>query len=344
MKRITFLIILIPILLLANMIPTLVINEVYVPENDMWCLELKTAILENLDSLYIKTKSDSAFFLTGLEFDSSGIILVDTSSMQDSLNIDKNGDRIAIMYYEMTGVFGASLYFGQEEKYKAPGSGQSLCRDQYADGEVYLDNSPSLGFGNDTLDACCTISGFAKDSTDNPIDSVKLCLNKYYFEFYFPTCRSTAYITTDGSFELRSLAFAFLSVLELTKNQYDTTKIDSLDLSPDSTYDLGTITLKRTQGALPEDQKDFNQFNLSQNYPNPFARETKIVFTLPAELPTLLELYDIQGQKVKTLIKGTISRGKHEITLDGTSLSNGVYIYKLRAGRYSDSKKLIITK
>ena len=72
---------------------------------------------------------------------------------------------------------------------------------------------------------------------------------------------------------------------------------------------------------------------------------SKIVFTLPAQLPTLLEIYNSQGQKVKTLTKGIVPRGKHEVLFDGTNLSSGVYIYKLRAGRhYSDSKKLILTK
>ena len=83
---------------------------------------------------------------------------------------------------------------------------------------------------------------------------------------------------------------------------------------------------------------------LYQNYPNPFIGETKIVFTLPSTLPTLLEIYNSQGQKIKTLVKGTISKGQHEVMLDAADLNSGVYIYKLRAGRHSDSKKLILTK
>jgi hypothetical protein len=346
MKYIKFLLIsiLMSDLLLANVMPVFVINELYFDSEDNWQIELGSALPEEkFEGYYLKSKSDTASFLPGLEFDESGLLLVNNSLMAHSLDIDKNGDSIEIIAIEHGDAY-AQLYFGPGEKYKAPDSGQSLSRDYYAYGEFYLDNSPSLGFENDTLDACCTISGYVKDSTDNPIDSVKLCLNKYFSEFYFPFCRSTAYTNPDGSFELRSPAYAFLSTIEFTKNQYDTTKIDSFDLCPDSTYDLGTITLKRDLGALPEDQKDFNQFNLSQNYPNPFIQETKIVFTLPGELPTLLEVYDTKGQKVKTLVKGTISKGKHEITLDGKDLSSGVYIYKLRAGRNSDSKKLILTK
>lgn len=344
MKLIKFFIvsILIANMLPANPLPVFVINELYFDSEDNWHIELNDGSDESFYGYYLKSESDSAIFLPGLQFDSAGFLLLNNSSMIDSFYIDENGDRVEIIDTVYGDVY-AQLYFGAGEKYKAPDSGQSLCRDKYNYGEYYLDNSPSLGSENDTLDACCTISGYVKDSIDNPIDSVKICLNKY--EMMWTTCRDTAHTITDGSFELRSLAYAFLSIIEFTKNQYDTTEIDSLDLSPDSTYDLGTIPLTRNQDALPEDQDAFNQFSLSQNIPNPFIGETKITFTLPSELPTLLEVYNSEGRKVKTLVKGIISEGKHEVTLDATSLSSGVYIYKLRAGRhYSDSKKLILTK
>jgi hypothetical protein len=339
MKYIKFLLItnLTAILLFSNPLPIYVINELYFDSEGNWQIEVLGADSEwPFEGYYLKSKSDSSGFVSGLEFDESAILLLNNSSMVEPIFIDKNGDSVEFDVEK--------LYFGPGERYKAPDSGQSLCRDQYAEGEFYLDNSPTPGFENDTLDACCTIAGYVKDSIDNPIDSVKLCLDKYLWAYTLPTCRGTAYTDVDGSFELRSPAYAFLSTIEFTKLQYDTTKTDGLDLKPDSTYDLGTVTLKINQGALTEDQPELNQFGLSQNYPNPFTRETKIVFTLPAELPTLLEIYDTKGQKVKTLIKGTIAKGKHEIMLDAADLHSGVYIYKLRAGRYSDSKKLIITK
>jgi hypothetical protein len=339
MKYIKFLLItnLTAILLFSNPLPIHVINELYFDSEGNWQIEVLGADSEwPFEGHYLKSKSDSSSFVSGLEFDESALLLLDNSSMTEPIFIDKNGDNVELDVEE--------LYFGHGERYKAPDSGQSLCRDQYAEGEFYLDNSPTPGFENDTLDACCTIAGYVKDSIDNPIDSVKLCVNKYLGDYIYPTCRNTSYTDADGSFEICSPAYAFLSNIEFTKNQYDTTEIGSLDLNPDSTYDLGTITLKINQGALPEDQPELNQFSLSQNYPNPFIRETKILFTLPAELPTLLEVYDTKGQKVKTLVKGTIAKGKHEITLDPADLHSGIYIYKLRSGRYSDSKKLIITK
>jgi hypothetical protein len=241
----------------------------------------------------------------------------------------------------------ANIYFGPGEKYKAPGDDRSLCLSNYSRyAEYYLDNSPTPGTENDALDARCTIRGRVKDSWNTPISNVRLCLNEYHGGLGDPNayCRDTVLTNTEGLFEFHPLTFAFLSNIQFTKYGYNGTKIDSLDLSPDSTLNLRTIIL--TGGSsVPEDQPEFNQFSLSQNYPNPFTRETKIVFTLPTTLPTLLEVYNSQGQKVKTLVKGTISSGKHEVIFDGASLSSGVYIYKLRAGRhYSDSKKFILTK
>jgi hypothetical protein len=340
MKYIKFLLIsiLISNSLLANVLPSFAINELYFDSEDNWYIELWCVIPEEkFEGYYLKSKSDTSSFLSGLEFDSAGLLLFDNSSMTEPVYIDKNEDRLAVA--------GAKLYFGPGEKYKAPEVEQSLCRDYPGLGEYYLDNSPSLGFRNDTLDACCTFYGYVKDSLGNTIDSTKLCLNKYFEGVIYPRCRDLSYTDTDGYFGLRSRAYACLSTLELTKDRFDTTKIEILDLCPDSTYDLGTITLKTNLDALPEDQPEFNRFSLYQNYPNPFIRETKIAFTLPETLPTLLEVYNPEGQKVKTLVKGTISKGKHEVTFDAAELSSGVYIYKLRAGRhYSTSKKFIITK
>jgi hypothetical protein len=320
--------------LLANMVPFFSITELYFDSENNWHIELRCILPEEkFEGYFLKSKSDSSSFISGLEFDESGFLLLDNSSMAEPVYIDKNGDNIEID--------GERLSFGPGEKYKAPQDGQSLC----LYGEYYLDNSPTLGHENDRLDACCTISGNLKDSTDNPIDSVKVCLNKYTYYYHFTYCRDSTYTDTDGYFELHPLAYAYPSTLEFTKDQYDTTKIDSLNLDPDSTYNLGNITLQIKQGGILEPQNKISQFSLSQNYPNPFTKETKIVFTLPETLPTLLEVYNSQGQKVKTPVKGTISNGKHEVLFNAGELSSGVYIYKLRAGRYySASRKLIITK
>jgi photosystem II stability/assembly factor-like uncharacterized protein len=91
------------------------------------------------------------------------------------------------------------------------------------------------------------------------------------------------------------------------------------------------------------------EFKLFQNYPNPFNPSTKIKFTVPVvetgHAPSLqLVVYDILGNKIATLVNEEKPAGSYEAEFDGSNLSSGIYIYKLTAGNFTDSKKLILLK
>lgn len=85
-------------------------------------------------------------------------------------------------------------------------------------------------------------------------------------------------------------------------------------------------------------------FALYQNYPNPFNPVTTIRFTLPSSAYTSLTVYDLLGRKVSTLVDGTLSAGTHTANWDSTSLSSGVYLYRLNAGPYSETRKMLVAK
>jgi hypothetical protein len=89
-----------------------------------------------------------------------------------------------------------------------------------------------------------------------------------------------------------------------------------------------------------------NSFDLSQNYPNPFNPSTRVNFSLPAASFVTLELYDISGQKVATILSGNFTVGYHSADIDAQKygLSSGIYIYKLSAGKFSSTKKMILMK
>jgi photosystem II stability/assembly factor-like uncharacterized protein len=87
-----------------------------------------------------------------------------------------------------------------------------------------------------------------------------------------------------------------------------------------------------------------NRFSLSQNYPNPFNPATKISWQSPAGGHQILKVYDITGKEILTLVDEFRSAGKHEINFDASLLSSGVYLYKLIAGNYSETKKMIVLK
>jgi hypothetical protein len=83
---------------------------------------------------------------------------------------------------------------------------------------------------------------------------------------------------------------------------------------------------------------------LAQNYPNPFNPSTTIRFGLPARSYVRLEVHNTLGQQVATLQDGEIDAGYHEMVFDGIGLPSGVYFYRMQAGSFSNSKKLLLIR
>ena len=97
-----------------------------------------------------------------------------------------------------------------------------------------------------------------------------------------------------------------------------------------------------------EDQTTVNnKFELRQNYPNPFNPETTIKYSIPSSNKNVLvtlKIYDILGKRIKTLVNIEQSSGIYEVKFNGSGLASGVYLYKLEAGNFSDSKKFTLLK
>ncbi|RLC53088.1 MAG: hypothetical protein DRI23_01320 [Candidatus Cloacimonadota bacterium] len=88
---------------------------------------------------------------------------------------------------------------------------------------------------------------------------------------------------------------------------------------------------------------------LDQNYPNPFNPNTTIEYSLKSTGHVSIEIFNIKGQKVKTLINRELNAGEHSIDWNGTddtdtSVSSGIYFYKLSAGDYTSARKMILLK
>ncbi|RJQ64939.1 MAG: T9SS C-terminal target domain-containing protein [Stygiobacter sp.] len=94
----------------------------------------------------------------------------------------------------------------------------------------------------------------------------------------------------------------------------------------------------KTDGMMP------TSFKLFQNYPNPFNPTTNISYQLPTTSHVTLKVYDTLGRIVAELVNEEKSAGSYTVKFDGTKLSSGVYFYTIKAGNFSDTKKLLLAK
>ena len=96
--------------------------------------------------------------------------------------------------------------------------------------------------------------------------------------------------------------------------------------------------VKNTKTNLPA------TYSLSQNYPNPFNPATIISYQLSAISNVTLKVYDILGREIKTLVNQRQNAGTYHVSFDATGLSSGVYFYRIVAGGFSETKKLLLLK
>jgi len=95
------------------------------------------------------------------------------------------------------------------------------------------------------------------------------------------------------------------------------------------------------------DEKSYNfpnQFELSQNYPNPFNPTTTINYQIPELSFVTLKVYDVLGSEVATLVNEERSAGSYEVELNTRGLTSGVYFYRLQAGSFVETKKMVLMK
>ncbi|MGA7722333.1 MAG: T9SS type A sorting domain-containing protein [Ignavibacteriaceae bacterium] len=121
----------------------------------------------------------------------------------------------------------------------------------------------------------------------------------------------------------------------------------SITLVKDAKYQLKIIVgtknfiskiLNEIKGLLP------SEFSLDQNYPNPFNPATIINYSLPKSAFVKLIVYDVLGRVIKTLVDEEKSAGNYSVQFNGSNLSSGIYFYRLTAGNFIGTKKLVLLK
>jgi hypothetical protein len=100
---------------------------------------------------------------------------------------------------------------------------------------------------------------------------------------------------------------------------------------------VNSVTLRK-EGAVP------GSFSLKQNYPNPFNPATQIAFELPDPQTVNITVWNLTGQQVATVHTGELNAGLHSYSFDGSQLASGAYIYRINAGPYQATKKMLLMK
>ncbi len=137
-------------------------------------------------------------------------------------------------------------------------------------------------------------------------------------------------------------------------------KIDSVDLTKGEHklsvnfyfggFNISYIEFKQLETGINDSKTKINNFKLEQNYPNPFNPSTIIKYSLPKAEDVSLKIYDELGEEVTTLVNGHKEAGSYNVqfntqqTKDKKHLSSGIYFYRLTAGEFTETKKLILMK
>ncbi|NWF89618.1 MAG: T9SS type A sorting domain-containing protein [Ignavibacteriaceae bacterium] len=83
---------------------------------------------------------------------------------------------------------------------------------------------------------------------------------------------------------------------------------------------------------------------LFQNYPNPYNPTTKISYQLSVDVPVTLQVYDLLGREVATLVNEEKQTGNYEVQFDASNLSSGVYLYKITMNDFTKTMKMMVVK
>lgn len=130
------------------------------------------------------------------------------------------------------------------------------------------------------------------------------------------------------------------SVFRVYRYAPDYPGLSGRDLIPGERIELDAVTgVQNMITDLPD------QYALYPNYPNPFNPSTTIHFTLPKSSKVTLEIYNLLGHKITTLINDAdYNRGLHSIKFEANELSSGVYLYKLQANEFTKISKMMVLK
>lgn len=131
---------------------------------------------------------------------------------------------------------------------------------------------------------------------------------------------------------------------------YRVTVVDYADPIAYESNPSNEVTARLTGGGGPEkisvspDSKNLNEYSLVQNYPNPFNPTTTIDYSINSSGLVSLKVYDMLGSEVASLVNENKEAGNYSIEFNASDFPSGIYVYRITAGNFVDTKKLILLK
>lgn len=183
---------------------------------------------------------------------------------------------------------------------------------------------------NSAVDTLTEVSAIVKDEGSG-IDVLRtaIVIDSALYPALFDTVRSKVYVTS-----------ASLRALQKGKHRVLITVYDRFGNHSDVEYQF---TLGGTEGTASIIGEPLT-YSLAQNYPNPFNPSTSIRYTLPRESKVVLKVYDMLGRDVRTLVEQKQMAGEYEVEFEARELPSGVYFYRMQAGDFVETKKLMLLR
>ena len=208
---------------------------------------------------------------------------------------------------------------------------------------LFTANAYEGGFGENKLD----IINFSGDSEPTTAEVCMFYIDNFAFSEIDDFGADAYLVYRDGTLitpsPLSNLTFTDVALADGTYHYGVTALYDAVESAP------ATLTVIIVDGTSNDDNEANLVTTLQGNYPNPFNPETTISFTTQKDNLVTLDVYNVKGQKVKTLINEHRTAGQHSVVWNGTDdnnrkVSSGVYFYRMRNGKFSSTKKMILMK
>ncbi len=342
---------LLPLLLLfsvrlidANPVLLHFFNELTFDSNG-WILELtKDRHLDNrepisLDGCYLTSSTDTSFFKNGLALDSTYLVIT-ADSLQTLFRVNPAGDVIRLFFADHSEF--DQLRFGDSctAVYRCPPAPAQEQSISLIDNCYYLDNTPTLGQANDTLNAMGSVRCKVTDASGNPLPGATIWAEPLYVSDYYRYGRQTS---TDDQGDYRVTILAAWVDLHHFKAGYQNKDL-CVQVYPETTI-TAEVSLDLVQSVTEKNASPLlNDYALHFNYPNPFNQATTFTYKIPIDDYLEISIYNLEGQRVENLYSGFQQAGHHTLRWNAQHAPSGIYLYRLKSANITLAQKCLLLK